>query len=60
MQPKPLSEEFLIARGACCGTGCQNCPYEPKHTTGSTKIRKKSSTASGIRTRDLRLEKAPS
>ena len=24
---KPLSAEFLLARGYCCGCGCQNCPY---------------------------------
>jgi hypothetical protein len=24
---KPLSREYLIARGKCCGNGCLNCPY---------------------------------
>jgi phosphoglycolate phosphatase len=23
----PLSAETLLAQGACCGNGCQNCPY---------------------------------
>lgn len=23
-----LTEEFLLARGACCGAGCKHCPYE--------------------------------
>ena len=25
--PRPLSREFLLARGSCCGSGCINCPY---------------------------------
>ena len=33
-----LSQEFLINRGYCCGHGCLMCPYEPKHTKGSTKL----------------------
>ena len=28
---KPLSKEFLLNRGYCCGNGCLNCPYIPKH-----------------------------
>ena len=36
--PKPLSKEFLISRGSCCGSGCKNCPYFPKWTKGSTKL----------------------
>lgn len=34
---KPLTKEFLIERGYCCGHKCMNCPYVPKHTKGSTK-----------------------
>lgn len=30
---KPLSREFLLSRGYCCGNKCKNCPYTPKHTT---------------------------
>jgi hypothetical protein len=26
-----LSRAFLIARGYCCGNGCRNCPYIPRH-----------------------------
>lgn len=26
-----LSAAFLIARGYCCGNGCRNCPYIPRH-----------------------------
>jgi hypothetical protein len=28
---KPLSKDFLLSRGYCCGCRCQNCPYIPKH-----------------------------
>ena len=27
MKNKPLSREFLLQRGFCCGNGCLNCPY---------------------------------
>lgn len=26
-----LSASFLMARGFCCGNGCRNCPYVPRH-----------------------------
>ncbi|HZU13487.1 MAG TPA: DUF5522 domain-containing protein [Chloroflexota bacterium] len=26
-----LTTAFLIARGYCCGNGCRNCPYVPRH-----------------------------
>lgn len=26
-----LSSEYLAARGYCCGNGCRNCPYLPRH-----------------------------
>lgn len=29
----------LIDAGSCCGSGCQECPYSPKHKAGSTKLR---------------------
>ena len=28
MSLKPLDREFLLSRGYCCHSGCQNCPYE--------------------------------
>lgn len=34
---KSLSQAELLAHGYCCSMGCQNCPYEPKHTYGSTR-----------------------
>lgn len=27
---EPLSREFLLNRGYCCGNGCFNCPYKKK------------------------------
>lgn len=35
---KPMSREFLISRKECCGSGCENCPYSPRHNKGSKKI----------------------
>lgn len=35
---KSLDRWFLIEREQCCGSGCQLCPYEPKHVKGSTII----------------------
>lgn len=26
-----LTAAFLISRGYCCGNGCRNCPYTPRH-----------------------------
>ena len=37
-KPKPLSRKFLVERGYCCGGGCINCPYFPKHEKGSTEV----------------------
>ena len=33
-----LTSEYLKKRGACCGNGCINCPYKPKHNKGSNII----------------------
>lgn len=30
MENKPLSKEFLLSRGSCCGNGCKNCPWKDK------------------------------
>jgi len=35
----PLSKEYLLSRGSCCGSGCKNCPYIPKHKKGNKKIK---------------------
>lgn len=26
-----FTSEYLKRRGYCCGNGCKNCPYIPKH-----------------------------
>ena len=36
---EPLSKEFLLNRGVCCGSKCHNCPYYPKHKEGVTSIK---------------------
>ena len=28
MNYAPLDREFLLKRGYCCHSGCQNCPYD--------------------------------
>lgn len=33
-----LTRKYLTARGYCCGNGCLNCPYHPKHQKGNTKL----------------------
>jgi hypothetical protein len=35
----PIPRNVLIERGTCCGCGCTNCPYEPRHEKGSKQIR---------------------
>ncbi|MBU63035.1 MAG: hypothetical protein CMI26_11095 [Opitutae bacterium] len=34
---KILSRDFLLKQGKCCGSGCQMCPYEPKHQKNAQK-----------------------
>lgn len=36
----PLSREFLLQQGKCCGNKCKNCPYVPRHQAGSTEVKK--------------------
>jgi len=31
---QPLSREVLVERRRCCGCGCLNCPYVPRHVKG--------------------------
>lgn len=33
---KPLSVEFLVEAERCCRSGCDNCPYTPRHRGGTT------------------------
>lgn len=35
---KPLTKEFLISRGYCCGNQCENCPYIPKYKKGNAVV----------------------
>ena len=37
-RPAPLTRAFLLSRGECCGSGCENCPYRPPHTRGATEV----------------------
>jgi hypothetical protein len=33
-----FTKEFHLKRGSCCGNGCKNCPYFPRHKKGNTTI----------------------
>lgn len=33
-----LTAYYLRKRGTCCGNGCINCPYTPKHAKGNTNL----------------------
>ena len=33
-----LTSYYLRKQGACCGNGCKNCPYTPKHIKGNKNI----------------------
>lgn len=33
-----MTESYHKRRGSCCGSGCLNCPYEPRHKKGTTKL----------------------
>ena len=35
----PISAEELKQRGYCCGQGCTNCPYWPKHQYNNTVLK---------------------
>ena len=30
-----MTSEYHINRGYCCGSGCKNCPYSPRHQRGT-------------------------
>jgi hypothetical protein len=34
-----MTESYHKRRGSCCGNGCLNCPYEPKHKKESVIIK---------------------
>ena len=36
---EPMPKSVLLKNGKCCGSGCLKCPYIPKHTKGSTKLK---------------------
>jgi hypothetical protein len=33
-----FTKEFHLKRGYCCGSGCKNCPFNPRHKKGNTNI----------------------
>lgn len=37
---KVMTEQYHLRRGYCCGSGCRNCPFEPRAKKGNTTIKK--------------------
>lgn len=33
-----FTREYHLKRGACCGSKCRHCPYEPRWAKGTRKI----------------------
>ena len=33
-----FTPRYLTERGYCCGTGCRNCPYLPRHLKDNTNL----------------------
>lgn len=31
-----FTKQYHLNRGHCCGSGCKHCPFQPKHTKGTT------------------------
>lgn len=34
----PIPVTDLLAQGCCCGSGCLNCPYVPRHQAGGMEL----------------------
>lgn len=34
-----LTAEYHKKRGYCCGNGCRECPYYPRHMRGNTELK---------------------
>jgi len=35
-----MTESYHKRRGRCCGNGCLNCPYDPRHERGNINLEK--------------------
>ncbi|MBO0859025.1 MAG: hypothetical protein J2P21_11230 [Chloracidobacterium sp.] len=36
---------YHLKRGYCCGSGCRHCPYDPRWTSGETRVEGEDSLA---------------
>jgi hypothetical protein len=44
---KPLTREFLLARGHCCHSGCRNCPYATTNEVSQKKVGEEAAEETG-------------
>lgn len=42
-----FTREYHLKRGACCGSQCRHCPYEPRWTKGAQNVSVQQETAAG-------------
>ena len=33
-----FTRAYHLKRGYCCGSGCRHCPYDPRWTSGETRV----------------------
>jgi hypothetical protein len=33
-----FTRDYHLKRGYCCGSGCRHCPYDPRWTSGETRV----------------------
>jgi Family of unknown function (DUF5522) len=33
-----FTRHYHLKRGYCCGSGCRHCPYDPRWTSGETRV----------------------
>jgi hypothetical protein len=47
---------YHLKRGYCCGSGCRHCPYDPRWTSGETRVAGEDSLAASQNDRTKQTE----
>ena len=47
---------YHLKRGHCCGSGCRHCPYDPRWTSGETRVAPEAPLAASQTERTKRAE----